>query len=198
VGRKIVVEIVNDRPRNYYFKDSISNEISYDKSVEVDEDNIDLSKLDCYVYSNNELKIDTVLLEAKKNNEKSTIKSYILRDLEIAKRDNLNQEIEIDVQIDGNNEKVKFINSELDRRMFMSNLVLMKILNKNKFKIKVRKSDNKIIFIETTDDIINKISDEIYNNMEQVELIEQTVLQGLDKYTLEQLKDINVYDYFRQ
>lgn len=198
MGRKIVVEIVNDRPRNYYFKDSISNEISYDKSVEVDEDNIDLSKLDCYVYSNNELKIDTVLLEAKKNNEKSTIKSYILRDLEIAKRDNLNQEIEIDVQIDGNNEKVKFINSELDRRMFMSNLVLMKILNKNKFKIKVRKSDNKIIFIETTDDIINKISDEIYNNMEQVELIEQTVLQGLDKYTLEQLKDINVYDYFRQ
>lgn len=198
MGRKIVVEIVNDRPRNYYFKDSISNEISYDKSVEVDEDNIDLSKLDCYVYSNNELKIDTVLLEAKKNNEKSTIKGYILRDLEIAKRDNLNQEIEIDVQIDGSNEKVKFINSELDRRMFMSNLVLMKILNKNKFKIKVRKSDNKIIFIETTDDIINKISDEIYNNMEQVELIEQTVLQGLDKYTLEQLKDINVYDYFRQ
>lgn len=198
MGRKIVVEIVNDRPRNYYFKDSISNEISYDKSVEVDEDNIDLSKLDCYVYSNNELKIDTVLLEAKKNNEKSTIKGYILRDLEIAKRDNLNQEIEIDVQIDGNNEKVKFINSELDRRMFMSNLVLMKILNKNKFKIKVRKSDNKIIFIETTDDIINKISDEIYNNMEQVELIEQTVLQGLDKYTLEQLKEINVYDYFRQ
>lgn len=198
MGRKIVVEIVNDRPRNYYFKDSISNEINYDKSVEVDEDNIDLSKLDCYVYSNNELKIDTVLLEAKKNNEKSTIKGYILRDLEIAKRDNLNQEIEIDVQIDGSNEKVKFINSELDRRMFMSNLVLMKILNKNKFKIKVRKSDNKIIFIETTDDIINKISDEIYNNMEQVELIEQTVLQGLDKYTLEQLKDINVYDYFRQ
>lgn len=198
MGRKIVIEIVNDRPRNYYFKDSISNEISYDKSVEVDEDNIDLSKLDCYVYSNNELKIDTVLLEAKKNNEKSTIKGYILRDLEIAKRDNLNQEIEIDVQIDGSNEKVKFINSELDRRMFMSNLVLMKILNKNKFKIKVRKSDNKIIFIETTDDIINKISDEIYNNMEQVELIEQTVLQGLDKYTLEQLKDINVYDYFRQ
>jgi hypothetical protein len=198
VGRKIVVEIVNDRPRNYYFKDSISNEINYDKSVEVDEDNIDLSKLDCYVYSNNELKIDTVLLEAKKNNEKNTIKGYILRDLEIAKRDNLNQEIEIDVQIDGSNEKVKFINSELDRRMFMSNLVLMKILNKNKFKIKVRKSDNKIIFIETTDDIINKISDEIYNNMEQVELIEQTVLQGLDKYTLEQLKDINVYDYFRQ
>lgn len=198
MGRKIVVEIVNDRPRNYYFKDSISNEISYDKSVEVDEDNIDLSKLDCYVYINNELKIDTVLLEAKKNNEKSTIKGYILRDLEIAKRDNLNQEIEIDVQIDGSNEKVKFINSELDRRMFMSNLVLMKILNKNKFKIKVRKSDNKIIFIETTDDIINKISDEIYNNMEQVELIEQTVLQGLDKYTLEQLKEINVYDYFRQ
>ena len=198
MGRKIVVEIVNDRPRNYYFKDSISNEINYDKSVEVDEDNIDLSKLDCYVYSNNELKIDTVLLEAKKNNEKNTIKGYILRDLEIAKRDNLNQEIEIDVQIDGSNEKVKFINSELDRRMFMSNLVLMKILNKNKFKIKVRKSDNKIIFIETTDDIINKISDEIYNNMEQVELIEQTVLQGLDKYTLEQLKDINVYDYFRQ
>lgn len=198
MGRKIVVEIVNDRPRNYYFKDSISNEISYDKSVEVDEDNIDLSKLDCYVYSNNELKIDTVLLEAKKNNEKSTIKGYILRDLEIAKRDNLNQEIEIDVQIDGSNEKVKFINSELDRRMFVSNLVLMKILNKDKFKIKVRKSDNKIIFIETTDDIINKISDEIYNNMEQVELIEQTVLQGLDKYTLEQLKDINVYDYFRQ
>lgn len=198
MGRKIVVEIVNDRPRNYYFKDSISNEINYDKSVEVDEDNIDLSKLDCYVYSNNELKIDMVLLEAKKNNEKSTIKGYILRDLEIAKRDNLNQEIEIDVQIDGSNEKVKFINSELDRRMFMSNLVLMKILNKNKFKIKVRKSDNKIIFIETTDDIINKISDEIYNNMEQVELIEQTVLQGLDKYTLEQLKDINVYDYFRQ
>jgi|GEM_PF-2811672 hypothetical protein len=198
MGRKIVVEIVNDRPRNYYFKDSISNEISYDKSVEVDEDNIDLSKLDCYVYSNNELKIDTVLLEAKKNNEKSTIKGYILRDLEIAKKDNLNQEIEIDVQIDGSNEKVKFINSELDRRMFMSNLVLMKILNKNKFKIKVRKSDNKIIFIETTDDIINKISDEIYNNIEQVELIEQTVLQGLDKYTLEQLKEINVYDYFRQ
>lgn len=197
MGRKIVVEIVNDRPRNYYFKDSISNEISYDKSVEVDENNIDLSKLDCYVYSNNELKIDTVLFEAKKNNEKSTIKGYILRDLEIVKRDNLNQEIEIDVQIDGNNEKVKFINSELDRRMFMSNLVLMKILNKNKFKIKVRKSDNKIIFIETTDDIINKISDEIYNNMEQVELIEQTVLQGLDKYTLEQLKEINVYDYFR-
>ena len=198
MGRKIVVEIVNDRPRNYYFKDSISNEINYDKSVEVDEDNIDLSKLDCYVYANNELKIDTVLLEAQKNNEKNTIKGYILRDLEIAKRDNLNQEIEIDVQIDGSNEKVKFINSELDRRMFMSNLVLMKILNKNKFKIKVRKSDNKIIFIETTDDIINKISDEIYNNMEQVELIEQTVLQGLDKYTLEQLKEINVYDYFRQ
>lgn len=198
MGRKIVVEIVNDRPRNYYFKDSISNEINYDKSVEVDEDNIDLSKLDCYVYSNNELKIDTVLLEAKKNNEKSTIKGYILRDLEIAKRDNLNQEIEIDVQIDGSNEKVKFINSELDRRMFMSNLVLMKILNKDKFKIKVRKSNGNIIFIETTDDIINKISDEIYNNMEQVELIEQTVLQGLDKYTLEQLKEINVYDYFRQ
>lgn len=198
MGRKIVVEIVNDRPRNYYFKDSISNEISYDKSVEVDEDNIDLSKLDCYVYSNNELKIDTVLLEAKKNNEKSTIKGYILRDLEIAKKDNLNQEIEIDVQIDGSNEKVKFINSELDRRMFMSNLVLMKILNKDKFKIKVRKSNGNIIFIETTNDIINKISDEIYNNMEQVELIEQTVLQGLDKYTLEQLKEINVYDYFRQ
>ena len=78
----------------------------------------------------------------------------------------------------------------------MTNLNLIKVLNKDKFKIKVRNSKNIYIFIEIGNDLIKKISEEVFNKLEQVELIEQTVLQGLNRYTLEQLEQLNVYEFF--
>lgn len=41
--RKLVIEIVNNKPRSYYYKDSVKiDNILYDKYVEIDEDKIDL------------------------------------------------------------------------------------------------------------------------------------------------------------
>ena len=106
MSRKVVIEIVNDKPRNYYFKDGISdNVILYEKFVEVDEDKIDLTNLDCYKYINDKLEFDNTLLNTKNNAKKEYLKKNILENLEIAKENALNQEIELEVQINGNNEK---------------------------------------------------------------------------------------------
>ncbi len=197
MSRKVVIEIVNDKPRNYYFKDSISdNVISYEKFVEVDEDKIDLTDLDCYKYVNNKLEFDNTLLNTKNNVRKEYLKKNILENLEIAKENALNQEIELDVSISGSNEKVIYVDNRNTRRLFLDNLNLIKILNKDKFKVKVRNSKNTYIFIEVGSELIKKISEEIFNKLEQVELIEQTVLQGLNRYTLEQLEQLNVFEFF--
>lgn len=197
MGRKVVIEIVNDKPRSYYFKDSVSdNVISYEKFIELDEDKIDLINLDCYKYVNDKLELDNTLLNTKNNAKKEYFKKNILSNLEIAKENALNQEIELDMQIGGSSEKVIYINNKNNRELFLTNLNLIKILNKDKFKIKVRNSKNTYIFIEIGSELIKKISEEIFNKLEQVELIEQTVLQGLDRYTLEQLEQLNVYEFF--
>ena len=197
MSRKVVIEIVNNRPRSYYFKDSVSdNIISYEKFVEIDEDKIDLVNLDCYKYVNDKLEFDNTLLDIKNNSKKDYLKKNILENLEIAKDIALNQEIELDVQINGSNEKVIYIDNKNNRELFLTNLNLIKVLNKDKFKIKVRNSKNIYIFIEIGSDLIKKISEEIFNKLEQVELIEQTVLQGLNRYTLEQLEQLNVYEFF--
>lgn len=197
MSRKVVIEIVNDRPRSYYFKDSVSdNIISYEKFVEIDEDKIDLVNLDCYKYVNDKLEFDNTLLNIKNNSKKDYLKKNILENLEIAKDIALNQEIELDVQINGSNEKVIYLDNKNNRELFLTNLNLIKVLNKDKFKIKVRNSKNIYIFIEIGNDLIKKISEEIFNKLEQVELIEQTVLQGLNRYTLEQLEQLNVYEFF--
>lgn len=93
-------------------------------------------------------------------------------------------------------EKVIFVSDSYSRRLFIDNLSFIKVLSKDKFKIRVRNSKNQLIFIEIKEDLIKKISENIFNTIEQVELIEQTVLQGLDKYTLEQLEQLNVYEFF--
>ena len=139
MSRKVVIEIVNERPRSYYFKDSVSdNIISYEKFVEIDEDKIDLINLDCYKYVNDKLEFDNTLLDIKNNSKKDYLKKNILENLEIAKDIALNQEIELDVQINGSNEKVIYIDNKNNRELFLTNLNLIKVLNKDKFKIKVR------------------------------------------------------------
>ena len=195
--RKLIIEIVNNKPRSYYYKDSVKiDNILYNKYVEIDEDKIDLNNLDCYVYNNDELSFDNTLLEIKKNERKNYLKKDILRSLEVAKEKALNQEIELETLIGTEKEKVIFVSDSYSRRLFIDNLSFIKILNKDKFKIRVRNSKNQLIFIEIKEDLIKKISENIFNTIEQVELIEQTVLQGLDKYTLEQLEQLNVYEFF--
>lgn len=195
--RKLVIEIVNNKPRSYYYKDSVKiDNILYDKYVEIDEDKIDLKNLDCYVYNNDELNFDNTLLETKKNERKNYLKKDILRSLEVAKEKALNQEIELETLIGTEKEKVIFVSDSYSRRLFIDNLSFIKVLSKDKFKIRVRNSKNQLIFIEIKEDLIKKISENIFNTIEQVELIEQTVLQGLDKYTLEQLEQLNVYEFF--
>lgn len=195
MGRKIIVEIVNNKPRSYYYKNN-DNESLYENFVEIDEDKINLIDLDCYVYVNNELKFDNNLLKAKQDSKKTYLKKRILNDLEIAKENALNEEIELEVQIGSSKEKVIFVSDNYSRRLFIDNLSFIKILNKDKFKIRVRNSKNQLIFVEIKEDLIKKISESIFNTIEQVELVEQTVLQGLDKYTLEQLEQLNVYEFF--
>lgn len=195
MGRKIIVEIVNNKPRSYYYKNN-DNENLYENFVEIDEDKINLIDLDCYVYVNNELKFDNNLLKAKQDSKKTYLKKRILNDLEIAKENALNEEIELEVQIGSSKEKVIFVSDNYSRRLFIDNLSFIKILNKDKFKIRVRNSKNQLIFVEIKEDLIKKISESIFNTIEQVELVEQTVLQGLDKYTLEQLEQLNVYEFF--
>ena len=195
MGRKIIVEIVNNKPRSYYYKNN-DNESLYENFVEIDEDKINLIDLDCYVYVNNELKFDNNLLKAKQDSKKTYLKKRIFNDLEIAKENALNEEIELEVQIGSSKEKVIFVSDNYSRRLFIDNLSFIKILNKDKFKIRVRNSKNQLIFVEIKEDLIKKISESIFNTIEQVELVEQTVLQGLDKYTLEQLEQLNVYEFF--
>lgn len=195
MGRKIIVEIVNNKPRSYYYKNDDSQSL-YENFVEIDEDKINLIDLDCYVYVNNELKFDNNLLKTKQESKKTYLKKRILNDLEIAKENALNEEIELEVQIGSSKEKVIFISDSHTRKLFIDNLSFIKILDKDKFKIRVRNSKNQLIFVEIKEDLIKKISESIFNTIEQVELIEQTVLQGLDKYTLEQLEQLNVYEFF--
>lgn len=195
MGRKIIVEIVNNKPRSYYYKNDDSQSL-YENFVEIDEDKINLIDLDCYVYVNNELKFDNNLLKTKQESKKTYLKKRILNDLEIAKENALNEEIELEVQIGSSKEKVIFVSDNYSRRLFIDNLSFIKILNKDKFKIRVRNSKNQLIFVEIKEDLIKKISESIFNTIEQVELVEQTVLQGLDKYTLEQLEQLNVYEFF--
>jgi len=145
---------------------------------------------------NGGLNFDSTLLEAKKNERKNYLKKNILSSLEFAKEKALNQEIELETLIGTDKEKVIFVSDSYSRRLFIDNLSFIKILDKDKFKIRVRNSKNQLIFIEIKEDLIKKISENLFNTIEQVELIEQTVLQGLDKYTLEQLEQLNVYEFF--
>ena len=133
--------------------------------------------------------IDNVLLDSKKKE----IKNNLLKELIEVKSKFLNQSI----QIEQNGKKYIFENCNICRDNLLTKITLMKVLEQNKIeKVKVLNDKGKIEFINLTLEEIKNLLGKIQDIIEIADVSEQTVITGLDRYSIEQLISLNINEFF--
>ena len=138
----------------------------------------------------NTWKIDNSLLESKKNE----LKKKLLQDLAEAKSNYLNQTIEI--QKTG--KKYTFENSEKNRNRLSLKISLMWVLEQDKIeKVKAQNNKGLIEFIELNKAELKVLSKKIQDIIEIADIAEQTAVTGLERYSIEQLMELDVNDFFK-
>ena len=138
---------------------------------------------------NNKWVVDNVLLD----NKKKEVRDKLLKDLIEVKSKFLNQHI----QIEQNGKKYIFENCEICRNNLLTKIILMKVLEQNKIeKVKVLNDKGKIEFINLTLEEIKNLLGKIQDIIEIADVSEQTVITGLDRYSIEQLISLNINEFF--
>ena len=128
-----------------------------------------------------------------KNKKREELKNLILNKLLIAKNNFINQKIEIEK----NGKKYIFTNNVNDRNNLFVKLQLMNVLNQNSIeKLKVINSLGNIEFISLDINDIKKLMNKIQDIIEVADVNEQTALTGMDRYSIEQLKRLDVNEFF--
>lgn len=157
-----------------------------DKSIERIEKPNEWSKWDKV---NNKWILDNILVEKIKKD----LKSRLLKKLTEVKFNFLNQLI----QIEQNGKKYTFENCNMCRDNLLTKITLMKILEQNKVeKVKVINDKGNIEFITLNMNEIKNLLTKIQDIIEIADVSEQTAIVGMDRYTIEQLKTLDVKDFF--
>ena len=138
----------------------------------------------------NTWKIDNSLLESKKNE----LKKKLLQDLAEAKSNYLNQTIEIEK----NSKKYTFENNEKNRNRLSLKISLMWVLEQDKIeKVKAQNDKGLIEFIELNKAELKILAGKIQDLIQIADIAEQMAVTGLERYSIEQLLELDVNDFFK-
>jgi hypothetical protein len=139
---------------------------------------------------NKKWKVDNNLL----NERKKQLKEKLLQDLAEAKSNYLNQTIEIEKT----GKKYTFENSEKNRNRLSLKMSLMWVLVQDKIeKVKVKNDKGLVEFIELNKAELKVLAGKIQDIIEVADIAEQTAVTGLERYSIEQLLELDVNDFFK-
>ena len=138
----------------------------------------------------NTWKIDNDLL----NKKLKELREKALKDLAEAKLNFLNQSLEIEK--DG--KKYTFENNERNRNSLSLKMSLMWTLEQDKIeKVKVQNDKKMVEFIELDRSELKVLAKKIQDILEIADMAEQMAVVGISRYTIEQMLDLNVKDFFQ-
>ena len=135
-------------------------------------------------------KVDNVLL----NSKLKELKEKALKDLVEAKSNFLNQPLRIEKA----GKKYIFENNEQNRNSLSLKLSLMWILEQDKIeKVKVLNEQKTVEFIELNKTELKDLVKKIQDIVEIADMAEQMAVTGISRYTIEQMLELNVSDFFQ-
>jgi len=135
-------------------------------------------------------KVDNDLL----NKKLKELREKTLKDLAEAKSNFLNQPL----KIEKDSEKYTFENNEKNRNSLSLKLSLMWTLEQEKIeKVKVLNDKKMVEFIELNRSELKVLAKKIQDIVEVADMAEQMAVVGISRYTIEQMLDLNVKDFFQ-
>ena len=139
---------------------------------------------------NKKWKVDNTLL----NERKKELKDKLLQDLAEAKSNYLNQTIEIEKA----GKKYIFENNEKNRNRLSLKISLMWVLEQDKIeKVKAQNDKGLVEFIELNKAELKVLSKKIQDIIQVADIAEQMAVTGLERYSIEQLLELDVNDFFK-
>lgn len=140
--------------------------------------------------NSNTWKADNDLL----NKKLKELREKALKDLAEAKSNFLNQPLEIEKD----SKKYTFENNERNRNSLSLKMSLMWTLEQDKIeKVKVLNDKKMVEFIELNRSELKVLAKKIQDIVEVADMAEQMAVVGISRYTIEQMLDLNVKDFFR-
>ena len=135
-------------------------------------------------------KVDNDLLNAKLKE----LREKALKDLAEAKSNFLNQPLEIEKA----GKKYTFENNERNRNSLSLKMSLMWILEQDKIeKVKVLNDKKMVEFIELNRTELKDLAKKIQDIIEIADVAEQMAVVGISRYTIDQMLELNVSDFFQ-
>ena len=135
-------------------------------------------------------KVDNDLLNAKLKE----LREKALKDLAEAKSNFLNQPL----KIEKDSEKYTFENNEKNRNSLSLKLSLMWTLEQDKIeKVKVQNDKGLVEFIELNRVELKVLAKKIQDIVEVADMAEQMAVVGISRYTIDQMLELNVKDFFQ-
>ena len=140
--------------------------------------------------NSNTWKVDNDLL----NKKIKELREKALKDLAEAKSNFLNQPLEIEK----NDKKYTFENNEKNRNSLSLKMSLMWILEQDKIeKVKVLNDKEMVEFIELNRTELKDLAKKIQDIIEIADVAEQMAVVGISRYTIDQMLELNVSDFFQ-
>ncbi|WP_314391876.1 hypothetical protein [Leptotrichia shahii] len=140
--------------------------------------------------NSNAWKVDNDLL----NKKLKELREKALKDLAEAKSNFLNQPLEIEKS----SKKYTFENNEKNRNRLSLKISLMWVLEQDKIeKVKAQNDKGLVEFIELNRTELKVLSKKIQDIIEVADIAEQMAVTGLERYTIEQMLELNVSDFFQ-
>ena len=134
-------------------------------------------------------KVDNDLL----NTKLKELREKALKDLAEAKSNFLNQPLEIEKA----GKKYTFENNERNRNSLSLKMSLMWTLEQEKIeKVKVLNDKKMVEFIELDRTELKDLAKKIQDIIEIADVAEEMAVVGISRYTIEQMLDLNVKDFF--
>ena len=135
-------------------------------------------------------KVDNDLL----NKKLKELREKALKDLAEAKSNFLNQPLEIEKA----GKKYTFENNERNRNSLSLKMSLMWILEQDKIeKVKVLNDKKMVEFIELDRTELKDLAKKIQDIIEIADVAEQMAAIGISRYTIDQMLELNVKDFFQ-
>ena len=135
-------------------------------------------------------KVDNDLL----NKKLKELREKALKDLAEAKSNFLNQPL----GIEKSSKKYTFENNEKNRNSLSLKMSLMWTLEQDKIeKVKVLNDKGLVEFIELNRTELKALATKIQNVIEVADMSEQMAVVGISRYTIDQMLELNVKDFFQ-
>ena len=135
-------------------------------------------------------KVDNDLL----NKKLKELREKALKDLAEAKSSFLNQPLEIEKD----SKKYTFENNERNRNSLSLKISIMWTLEQDKIeKVKVQNEKGLVEFIELNRAELKVLATKIQDILEIADVAEQTAVVGISRYTIDQMLELNVSDFFQ-